>query len=418
MEQQHFARALANPDKAIRDKTVRELKKFLASVTSFENEEMLKLWKALFYCLWLSDKAPIQEDLCNSIASMLEVFQKPSLTYGKYLRMFFRIMLMEWDQLDQHRLNKFYTLIRIMLRKTFELLHSVQWAEKTVLRFLEAISVEVLMDGKRPNGPRYHLCDIYLTELWNATDGQISHDHFMVAISPFFSSLGTTTDPVFRTRLSEKVFQDFLDTHARENRQTSDFDLKLFDQVSTLCLQREIFDIASHESEDICLDKNRRKVYDLHGAFGRFSHVKNVDDEACEADLESITEVVDMNGNVHSTKKETKKDKNKNKKEKKEVVSAVVQEDVMEVEEEEEDKKKKKKEKKEKKEKKTDRKRSREENEVEVEVQVEAAPRTPQTPATPAPALASPAPFLASKKYTGSQPGYSFQRVRERERER
>jgi ribosomal RNA-processing protein 1 len=393
MEQQQFARALANPDKAVRDRTVRELKKYLAGVSSFEDVEMLKLWKALFYCLWLSDKAPIQEELCNSIASMMEVFQKPSLSYGKYLKSFFRIMLMEWDQLDQHRINKFYTLIRVMLRKTFELLHSVHWAEKTAHRFLEAVTVEVLM--KRPNGPRYHLCDIYLTELWNATEGQISHDNFMVAISPFFSALGTTDDPMFRARLIEKVFQDFVDNFARENRQ-SDFDLKLFDQVSTLALQREVFDVAASPSEEICSDRNRRKVYDLHGVLGRFSGVKNVSDEECDADLANIAaERANMSGtaksvNIEKKEKKEKKLKKEKTQKKKEAVPEVEQE---EAEEEE------KKEKKEKKEKNRDKKRARDEGEGEEE--------PAQTPATPLPPTA----FVASKKYTGAKPGYSFQRV-------
>lgn len=395
MDQQQFARALANPDKAVRDRTVRELKKHLASVSTLDDLEALQLWKALFYCLWLADKAPVQEELCHSIASMLEVFQKPALSYGKYLRSFFRIMMLEWDQLDQHRLNKFYTLIRIMLRKTFELLHAVHWAEKTVHRFLEAITVEVLC--KTPNGPRYHMCDIYLTELWNATEGQISHDNFMVAISPFFSMVGTAEDSTFRTRVIEKVFQDFTENYARENRE-SDFDMKLFDSVSTLNLQRELFDIASNPSEEFCIDKNRRKVYDLHSLFGRFTGVKNVSDEECEADLE---EVSSSNGTTNQKSVPAKKEKKEKKKEKKEKTVVAVkekqpEEDAMEVEVE-----KPKKEKKEKKEK----KRARE------EVEESEVPATPVTPSTPAPAPEAPATFVASKKYTGSKPGYSFQRV-------
>jgi len=394
MEQQQFARALANPDKAVRDKTVRELKKFLASVSSFDDVEMLKLWKALFYCLWLSDKAPIQEELCHSIASMMEVFQKPSLSYGKYLRSFFRIMLLEWDQLDQHRLNKFYTLIRVMLRKTFELLHAVSWAEKTANRFLEAITVEVFR--KVPNGPRYHMCDIYLEELWNATEGQINHDHFMVAISPFFSALGTTEDSMFRSRLIEKVFQAFVESYARENRK-SDFDLKLFDEVSTLNLQREIFDIASHPSEDICIDKNRRKAYDLHGLYSRFTGVKNVSDEQCEGDLRrdttpSSAKKEKKKAEKKAEKKEEKKEeKKKDKKSKTAALREPEENGVMEMEVDEPVTPRKGKKEK------ADKKRPR-----------EAESPAPETPTTPSPG--PPALFMASKKYTGSKPGYSFQR--------
>lgn len=396
MEQQQFARSLANPDKAIRDGTVRELKKFLANLTSIEDIEMLKLWKALFYCLWLCDKAPVQEELCEAIAGMLEVFKKPSLAYNKYLRMFFRITLMEWDQLDQHRLNKFYTLIRSMMRKSFEMLHSVQWADKAVNRFLEALVEEVLV--KRPNGPRYHICDIYLCELWNSTQGLISHQHFMVAISPFLSALGTTDDATFRTRLIEKVFQDFISTYSCKNCAEED-GMKPFKYVSTVNLQREIFEIASSSSNDICIEKNRRKIYDLHSLFGRHNGINNASDSDCEADLHGV-EAVEPPGATNSTpmkkgkKKSAKKtltitesndtpskkgrDKKKGNSDEKVRVEEV--EKVMDVE---------------KVDKKNGIKRTREESVDEAKKENNSKPEA----------------FIASKKYSGTKPGYSFQKV-------
>ena len=385
MDQQQFARALANPDKGIRDRTVRELKKFLAGASSIDDKEMLKLWKALFYCLWLADKAPVQEELCKSIADMLEVFKKPSLAFGKYLKMFFRIMLMEWDMLDQHRLNKFYTLIRVMLGKCFEMLKNINWTEKTTNRYLEAITMEVLV--KRPNGPRYHICDIYLEELWNATEGNICHDDFMVAISPFFRCLGTTDDPMFRSRLSDKIFKNFIENYARENRQ-SDFDLKLFDKVSTLCLQREIFDIASHESEEICVDVNRRSAYDLHGVFARCTHVRNVSDEDCESDLEKINSVANGNGISVNKDKKLKTPDKKNSKRKSSTSDHEAAGNGVELSAT----------------KNKSKKRSR------VETVTEAEEPTPESDILP-PEILPPCPFIASKKYTGAKPGYSFKKV-------
>ena len=64
-----FARALASPDKSTRDKTLKVLVKYLRSLPSMTDLEMLKLWKALYYCMWLSDKPPIQAELAGALSS-------------------------------------------------------------------------------------------------------------------------------------------------------------------------------------------------------------------------------------------------------------------------------------------------------------------------------------------------------------
>ena len=62
VDQLTFAKALASPDKATRDKTINVLIKFFKKNNDVMTDiEMLKLWKALFYCYWLSDKVPIQQ---------------------------------------------------------------------------------------------------------------------------------------------------------------------------------------------------------------------------------------------------------------------------------------------------------------------------------------------------------------------
>ena len=61
-DQLTFAKALASPDKGTRDKTVLSLVRYFSKNNNDMTElEMLKLWKALYYCFWLSDKVPIQQ---------------------------------------------------------------------------------------------------------------------------------------------------------------------------------------------------------------------------------------------------------------------------------------------------------------------------------------------------------------------
>merc|ERR1719429_1035925 len=37
--------------------------------------EMMRLWKGLYYCFWMSDKPLVQEDLAENISSFVLCFQ-------------------------------------------------------------------------------------------------------------------------------------------------------------------------------------------------------------------------------------------------------------------------------------------------------------------------------------------------------
>ena len=91
-----FARALACPDKKTRDKTLKTLVNYLAELDQLSDLEMLKLWKALYYCMWLADKVPIQMELAGALSSELfRSFSNIELAYN-YIRMFFRTLMREW----------------------------------------------------------------------------------------------------------------------------------------------------------------------------------------------------------------------------------------------------------------------------------------------------------------------------------
>lgn len=287
-EEQKFARALANPVKNVRDKTILELKKYLLSIDNMPEIDMLKLWKALYYCLWLADKVPVQEELCISLADLIGVFKKRSFAFNVYLRIFFRTILREWQNLDQHRLNKFYMLFRIMLNKSFTLMNETNWPEHDLSIFLDVLSTEVLQ--KQPNGPRFHLCDIFLPELLEVTGGNLASDKYMDIIAPFISSLSTTDESVFHNRISQKLFVDYCENFARERRAetcTGDEPAPaVFRSVSSVQIQRLIFDVASGET---CSDRYRKKIYNLHSMFQKLTRVTVADDAEVERDISSLT---------------------------------------------------------------------------------------------------------------------------------
>ena len=97
-----FAKAMANTDKLVRDKAVKNLRKYLSSQQNGAVSilDLLKVWKALFYCFWMSDKAPVQQMLAASLADLVHCFQDADLS-TLFLRAFFQTMVREWGGIDR-----------------------------------------------------------------------------------------------------------------------------------------------------------------------------------------------------------------------------------------------------------------------------------------------------------------------------
>jgi hypothetical protein len=73
-----FAQKLAANEPVTRNRAVKKLKKWLAVRDVLSLDEMLRLWKGLHYCFWMSDKPLIQEELAEAISSLIQVFGSDS----------------------------------------------------------------------------------------------------------------------------------------------------------------------------------------------------------------------------------------------------------------------------------------------------------------------------------------------------
>jgi ribosomal RNA-processing protein 1 len=272
-----FAKSLVSPEKSIRDKTLATFRKYLSSQSSFDHMEMLKVWKALYYCMWLSDKQPVQAELAQNLCDLVGAFSTEQLSL-LYIRMFFRIMMREWPYLDQYRVNKFYTLVRLMFRKALSLAHQAGWSSDLASAVLNIIDEEALT--KKPNGIRFHLADILLPELHTVTKGDISTKDFLAALAPFHASLLRLEDnAVFIERLAKEVYAKFATQYAAENATTAAGEdaaesKTVFAEVNTKALQKLLFDTAAaEETPNPC----RKRIYDLHKQIAARTGVSFVD---------------------------------------------------------------------------------------------------------------------------------------------
>lgn len=89
----------------------------------------------------MCDKALPQQHLAEQLSSLLiQISQNPKLKNRTarlkacivYLDSFWSTMVTEWHQVDRHRTDKYYSLMRKMLFYTFVVLRQSGWKESAV----------------------------------------------------------------------------------------------------------------------------------------------------------------------------------------------------------------------------------------------------------------------------------------------
>jgi ribosomal RNA-processing protein 1 len=290
-----LARALVHPEKPIRDETLRGLEEYLQCLTEISDLEMLKMWKALYYCYWLADKQPIQMEMAERFSSIIHSMKNSTIVLS-YFKSFCIILLREWSYLDQYRVNKFYSLIRIVFRNIFAFLKNAKWEKSLIESFSDILTTQILT--KQPNGVRYHVCDLYLQELLKVTEGKLSTKDFLVLIQPFLDALVRHDDLAFIERVYKAVFFKFIqelcqerEKKDQEESEAQQIDGKAdkkhyFHQVNTKQLQKIIFDFASAEETN---ERFRKRLYDLHKEIGHVTGFPFITEEVLNGTTSNTT---------------------------------------------------------------------------------------------------------------------------------
>ncbi|KAG7204897.1 hypothetical protein KM043_005293 [Ampulex compressa] len=182
-----FARLLVNKEKRVRDKILKNLRKWLTvrskSSFGFSEADFMRLWKGLFYCMWMSDKPLIQEDLAESLSKIVHCFQ-PKDVILLYTTCALRTLALEWFGIDQYRIDKFAMLARRIIRQTFFICKEKCWDIEWVKGISELIE-QILLDPKSCQGFCMHITEVYLEELSKVSDGNVPEDVVTIFIKPF-----------------------------------------------------------------------------------------------------------------------------------------------------------------------------------------------------------------------------------------
>lgn len=267
---------LAHNEKKERTKALKLVSRFLSREESISETEMLKLWKGLFYSMWMCDKQHAQMDLASRICSLVHNL-KPKVLIT-FLRTFFDTICREWPGLDRFRVDKFYMFVRKMVRAMFQEMSNRHWDIDFVTDLVTVFEISS-MRPKVPSqrGVCMHMIDVYFPELIAVVeqyegDSNLVFAAFKVLISPLAILLSTETDTVVSDRVLESAFLPAYEEMSREKKDNEEEEEQANPEEIPI---RKLFQIMNAHKQEIAEffealassnlpDQKRRKdLYDL-----------------------------------------------------------------------------------------------------------------------------------------------------------
>jgi hypothetical protein len=225
-----------------------------------------------------------------------------------FIRTFFRTVRRDWDKMDKYRVDKFYTLIRLMIHQVYKYMALRHWNFGIIRLFNDAIFDEIL--SQLPNGLRYHLIDLSLEELAKVSakaSMPLTEATFLDVLEPYLAMTQTgAKDPTVQARVMEGIVENFLDNYSvvsdnairlREEKEGDEKDrtkgkdsserkkenksnegeeddddeeeegkIVILDQVHVGTIAEFIFDLASDPATG---DQYRKSLYEMHKKYTR-----------------------------------------------------------------------------------------------------------------------------------------------------
>jgi len=142
----NFGKRLAHTDKIVREKGFVVLKKWLKKHPDLTRLDFMKLWKGLYFAVWMADKRPVQQELAVNIALLLN--DVPKEKQAMWIDTFWETMVTAWEKLDIHRITKYLQLIRIVIAESFKVMRVSGWPEDDLRALGETFTQAAPMKAK------------------------------------------------------------------------------------------------------------------------------------------------------------------------------------------------------------------------------------------------------------------------------
>ncbi|KAL0858679.1 hypothetical protein ABMA27_011171 [Loxostege sticticalis] len=192
-----FARLLSGNEKKTRDRVLKTFKKWLLNCFErgyeFKEDDFTRVWKGLFYAVWMSDKPLVQEELCETIAGILDLFPPEQVKYALLMtKAGFKVLATEWFGIDHHRMDKFLMLVRRYLRGSLRVVRRCGWKLPACKAYADMLSnsdgvlcARTPLYARNAGSMLMHVVDCFLEELAKVSEGEIPSSSVTELLRPF-----------------------------------------------------------------------------------------------------------------------------------------------------------------------------------------------------------------------------------------
>ena len=254
---------LAGNDVRHRNKGIKKMKMLLQKRPMDCTNKMAAYWKGLHYCMWMCDKPINQEDLADSLSSIIELI-KDNDCRRSFVLEFFHTEAREWQSLDQHRTDKYLMLVRRFFRACLRWLDNFDWPGSDVEWFCsEVLSKQIFRSEQPCMGLQMFIVEMVFDELKayfeTKEDCPEFHNAVELFIRLFCQEAGRTSEPRLMSVFAHEVFDQFVLGFAAllDEKQKND-DAEWSIPLSVESISKIMFEEASHTE---CRGKNRKKLY-------------------------------------------------------------------------------------------------------------------------------------------------------------
>jgi len=266
-----LAKKLASNTGKTRDKAMHQLRAWLIKRKDMDDLDLLKVWKGLFYCFWMSDKPQVQFELAQRISGLLLPLQDDRTV--QFMKAFFVTMNREWGGIDRLRLDKYMKLVRQMVFHAFKTLQQRQFKEEVVTAMAK-VFIEHALDWKNAaqRGIFLHVADILLAEASKVSaEGPVKMPFAVLEcfLDPIFATLAECKDSSLVKRVNSVVFNQLLAAAALpseedEERSEEDAALHAILKGNIDTIAKKLFKLASDKATS---EKLRPNIYALREKF-------------------------------------------------------------------------------------------------------------------------------------------------------
>lgn len=178
-------------------------------ILEFTDKDCLRIWKGLFYSMWMSDKPLPQENLANKIAGLLHCFDHWQACLQFYAA-FLKTMANEWNGIDQWRIDKFMMLVRRVTREFLRVLQNQNWSDEAVGGFDQVLKKTLLGSDYVPRGLFMHFSELVFEEVAKVSNGQIECGNVTKLLRPFMFYVASQSDYKLIQFVVRSVFNHLL----------------------------------------------------------------------------------------------------------------------------------------------------------------------------------------------------------------